>query len=91
MPRYFFHVYSSNGVARDKAGQDLPDAEAAKTEALRALQEMHGAKAEKVASQSLLIEIADEAGTTVANVPLPAGERFPSGHGPEDDEDNNLA
>jgi hypothetical protein len=90
MPRYFFHVHSAKGITRDQVGQEFPGVEAARAEALKALQNLPEAKAEKVAEASLLIEIADQTGNTVANVPLPAGARYPSGRELEG-EDNDLA
>ena len=76
--------------AHDEAGHDLPDIEAAKAEVLRALQGLEGAREKAALDESMLIEIADEDGQTVANVPLPAGSLHPSTQGSED-EGNDLA
>ena len=35
MPRYFFHLYDGDDVTEDLEGAELPDAEAARTEAAR--------------------------------------------------------
>jgi hypothetical protein len=90
MPRYFFHVHTSEGVTRDQAGQDLPDVERARAEVLRAIEGLDGERAKAAAETSLLIEITDQAGNTVANVALPAGTQSPSEKNPEEDE-NDLA
>ena len=40
MPRYFFHVREGAELTRDPEGQELPNAEAARTEAIRASREI---------------------------------------------------
>lgn len=66
MPRYFFHVRDGSVLCRDSEGQELPDAEAARLEAINCSREMLG--------ECLLhggtihhdsIEIADETGHVV--------------------------
>jgi len=44
MPRYFFHVREGSSLSRDEEGQDLPNAEAARREAINATREMLGEK-----------------------------------------------
>ena len=62
MPRYFFHVREGSTYHRDKEGQELPDAEAARQEAINAAREMLGEKLLHGGSLSnLTIEIADGA------------------------------
>lgn len=78
MPRFFFHVHTAQGVTRDEKGLILPDVDAARVEALRAIESLPGRTAAVAARESILIEIADEAGQTVLNVPLPAGAETPS-------------
>ena len=35
MPRYYFHVCNGTGFVQDEEGQELPDLEAARAEAIR--------------------------------------------------------
>jgi hypothetical protein len=44
MPRYHFHVREGSTLTRDLEGQELPDAEAARHEAIAALREILGEK-----------------------------------------------
>jgi hypothetical protein len=66
MPRYFFHVREGSTLHRDTEGQELPDAEAARREAISSSREMLG---EKLLHGGALngrnIEIADETGHVV--------------------------
>ena len=64
MPRYFFHVRDADGeVSRDQEGQDLPDLEAARIEAISANREMLGERLLHGGSLNhRQIEIADETG-----------------------------
>ncbi len=66
MPRFFFHVREGSDLSRDREGQEFPNAEAARREAVSSGREMLG--------ESLLhggrvgarqIEIADETGHVV--------------------------
>jgi hypothetical protein len=66
MPRYFFHVREGSVLNRDKEGQELPDAEAARREAINASREMLGERLLHGGSlDSRSIEIADETGHVV--------------------------
>ena len=70
MPRYFFNVREADGgIGRDAEGQDLPDLEAARAEAISANREMLG---EWLLHGGTLdprqIEIADERGTILATI-----------------------
>ena len=68
MPRFFFHLYDDM-VARDDEGQELPDAEAARSAALVSAREM--ACAEVLAGRLNLghrLEVEDESGTLLASV-----------------------
>ena len=66
MPRYFFHVREGSDLNRDAEGQDLPDVEAARREAINSVREiiseklLHGG-----ALNHRSIEIADETGRVV--------------------------
>lgn len=66
MPHYFFHVREGKELFRDVEGQDLPNAEAARKEALSSAREilseklLHGGSLNHRA-----IEIADETGHVV--------------------------
>ena len=70
MARYFFHVRSGdNVVSRDQEGQELPDLEAARAEAVNSNREMLG---ERLLHGGNLgprqIEIADESGKLLATI-----------------------
>lgn len=69
MPRFFFHVRDGAGLSRDEEGQDLPDVEAARREAVCSNREMLG---ERILHGGALnhrqIEIADETGQVVCVV-----------------------
>jgi hypothetical protein len=66
MPRYFFHIREGAELSRDREGQDLPNAEAARREAIAANREI---LSEKLLHGGALnhrsIEIADETGHVV--------------------------
>jgi hypothetical protein len=87
MPRYFFHVHTAEGITRDETGQVLSDVDAARDSALKAVRNLSGKAATAVAGQSMLIEIVDEAGQTLLNVPLPAGATTPTDTAIEDEND----
>jgi hypothetical protein len=70
MPKYFFNVRDADGdISQDAEGQDLPDLDAAKTEAVSANREMLG---ERLLHGGQLdhrqIEIADEQGNILAKI-----------------------
>jgi hypothetical protein len=66
MPRYFFHVREGAELSRDWEGQELPNVEAARREAVAANREIMG---ERILHGGSLdhrsIEIADETGRVV--------------------------
>ena len=66
MTRYFFHVREGETFSRDTEGQEMPDARAARREAISAGREILG---EKLLHGGMLdcrtIEIADESGQVV--------------------------
>jgi hypothetical protein len=66
MPLYFFHVREGSTLHRDTEGQELPDAEAARREAINSSREMLGEKLlHGGALNGRTIEIADETGYVV--------------------------
>jgi len=66
MPRYYFHVREGGEISRDREGQDLPDAEAARREAVNASREILGEKFLHGGSlDHRSIEIADETGHVI--------------------------
>jgi len=66
MPRYFFHVREGSELSRDAEGQELPNAEAARKEAVSTTREMLGEKLLHGGSiDHRSIEIADETGRVV--------------------------
>jgi hypothetical protein len=66
MPRYYFHVREGSTLSRDEEGQELPNSDAARKEAISANREILG---EKLLHGGALdhrqIEIADETGHVV--------------------------
>ena len=66
MPRYFFHVREGGDISRDREGQELPDADAARREAISAGREILGEKLLHGGSlNGRAIEIADETGHVI--------------------------
>jgi hypothetical protein len=66
MPQYFFHVREGSTLSRDTEGQELPNAEAARQEAISASREILGDKLLHGGSlNGRTIEIADETGHIV--------------------------
>lgn len=66
MPRYFFHVREGSEISRDTEGQELPNADAARKEAVAATREILGEKLLHGGSLNhRTIEIADETGRVV--------------------------
>jgi hypothetical protein len=70
MARYFFHIKSADGsVSHDREGQDLPDLDAARREAVSSNREMLGEKLLHGGSPGPRhIEIADASGKVLATV-----------------------
>ena len=71
MPRYFFHVRDKDGdISIDEEGQDLPDLEAARAEAVSANREMLGERLLHGGSLNhRQIEIADQSGKVLTVIP----------------------
>ena len=71
MPRYYFHIREGSTLNRDEEGQELPDAEAARQEAISAGREILGEKLLHGGSlNGRTIEIADETGHVVDEINL---------------------
>ena len=69
MPRYYFHVREGSTLNRDEEGQEMPDAEAARHEAINAAREILGERLLHGGSLNhRTIEIADETGHVVDEV-----------------------
>jgi hypothetical protein len=69
MPQFYFNIRDTNGLTRDPEGQDLPDLDTARKEAVSAAREILGEKLLHGGSlNGRTIEIADEAGHVVATV-----------------------
>ena len=66
MPHYYFHVREGADLSRDQEGQDLPNVEAARREAINSSREILGEKLLHGGSlNNRTIEIADETGHVV--------------------------
>jgi len=69
MPQFFFHIRDASGLTRDPEGQQLPDLETARHEAVSAAREILGEKLLHGGSlNGRTIEIADENGAVVGRV-----------------------
>ena len=70
MPHYFFHVRDGGDISRDQEGQELPDLDAARQEAVNASRELIGERLlHGGAIDGREIQIADESDTVLAVVP----------------------
>jgi hypothetical protein len=66
MPHYYFHVREGSEISRDSEGQDLPNLEAARREAVNVSREILGEKLLHGGSiNHRSVEIADETGHVV--------------------------
>src|SRR4051812_17230846 len=69
MPQFYFHIRDENGLTRDPEGQDLPDLEAARREAVSSAREILSEKLLHGGSLNhRTIEIADAKGDMVGHV-----------------------
>ena len=69
MPRFFFHVRNGSGeIGHDTEGQELPDLEAARREAVNTNREMLSERLLHGGAHHRRIEIADENGEVLAMV-----------------------
>jgi len=65
MPRYFFHIREGAVLTRDRTGQELPDAEAAREEAIAT---GHALMGERPGGLHRTIEIVDGTGRVVDEI-----------------------
>jgi hypothetical protein len=78
MPRFFFHARDGDQRLDDPEGVDLPDLDAARAEAAVGAREIAAGRirqGQMLDGQSL--EICDEAGRTLATIPLADAARLP--------------
>jgi hypothetical protein len=69
MPRYFLHIRDEDDFSQDREGQELPDLEAARHEAISAARELIGERLlHGGAIDGRQIEITDETSTVLAVV-----------------------
>ncbi|HEX4736035.1 MAG TPA: hypothetical protein VH331_00580 [Allosphingosinicella sp.] len=77
MPRYYFHLNGPGTIVTDEEGLVLPDREAAWYQAVRSAREMIRAELHLGTSwEGQAIEIADDDGAPVAQVPLAEIARY---------------
>jgi len=69
MPQFYFHIRDEDGLTRDAEGQDLPDLEAARREAVNTAREILSEKLLHGGSLNhRIIEIADATGDMVGQI-----------------------
>lgn len=69
VPRYFLHICNGNGFTEDEQGQELPNADAARNEAIRGLRDISAAELKRgEMNLGSFIEIEDEAGRLIMTV-----------------------
>jgi hypothetical protein len=68
MPLYYLHIRNGDKLEVDPDGTELPDLEAALTEALKVAQELMDEVADL--GRNAVIEVADGSGETVLTVPF---------------------
>jgi hypothetical protein len=77
MPRYYFHLHDHGSKLGDEQGMALPDAEAAWYQAIRSARELIKADLRLGCSwDAQTMEIEDDQGTAVCQVPLQEVARF---------------
>jgi len=71
MPRYFLNIYNGQGPTIDDEGVDLPDANAARNKAIEGIRSI---LSEEIKTGAIdlggRIDIVDDSGTTLAEVPF---------------------
>jgi hypothetical protein len=61
MPRFYFHVCNGTGFVQDEEGQEFPDLEAARAEAIRSARSIMSSEVHRgILDLSSFIEIEDE-------------------------------
>lgn len=84
MPRYFFHTHNGDCI-RDELGEDLPDAEAAREEAVTVLGEILRYRGAAFwSTRSFSVIVTDAEGRTVVSVTARASDTAPEGWSLED-------
>lgn len=76
MPRYFIDTDDGSTRVRDEGGLDLPDAAAARAEAIRALPDMARDTMPNGDRRTLVSEVRDERGTVVYHATLTFAGRW---------------
>jgi hypothetical protein len=71
LPRYFFHIFSDGVMVSDDEGMELPDLQAARTEAAASARDLAlSADRDGFGRESRSIQIADAAGMLIETVPV---------------------
>ena len=72
MARYFFHLRDGDALIQDDEGQELPNLETVRLEAIAGAQEIlsEAASTGQAARLRLQIEVVDETGRTVLTMPV---------------------
>ena len=69
VPRYYLHICNGSGFTEDKQGQELPDMDAARKEAIRGLRDISASELKRgEMNLGSFIEIEDEAGRLIMTV-----------------------
>lgn len=76
MARYYFDLYSGEGLVPDEEGQELPCARNVWEEAVRALPEIARDEVLEGASGCLAIRVRDETGRSICEVTLKLDARW---------------
>ncbi|WP_372441279.1 DUF6894 family protein [Microvirga arvi] len=78
MPLYYLDIHNTQGLYnKDYHGTDLPNCEAARTEALKVAHELYEAWCNDPPEllAGMAVEVVDEIGQSVLTVPFPRGRR----------------
>ena len=79
MPRFYFHFQNDSGRTEDAEGIILPDEEAAWFQAVRSARDLYGEDAlGGTVEPDLRVEIQDEEGRCVLDVPIQEVMRIPA-------------
>jgi hypothetical protein len=70
MPRFFFHVRDESAFTSDEEGQQFPDLEAARLDALKAIEMLSADLPLDVAQRGIAFEITNERGQVVLTLPF---------------------
>jgi len=75
MPKFFFDIRDQHGSEYDEVGLDLPDLDAARTQARRALGEMMLDGIANSGKVAICVEIRDSAGAEIVEVVAASDDR----------------